>query len=454
MLDVNNNRIKKREIQISIIGLGFVGIPLAHLFLMKKFKVWGIDVDSNKIYQLKQGICPIKTYNIDFKSHIIKESFVVSTEFKDAIRNAGVHIICVPTELIDATPNLVPFKSACSEIGKHIKKGDLVIVQSSVSPGTCDEIGIPIIEDQSGLNCGKDFGFVFCPERIDPGNKKNTLENTPRVMGGINTESIEACETLLKTIIKPKFYITPNIKTAEFTKLFENTYRDVNIAFVNEMALLCSKLDIDILEVLNAAKTKWNYIPYIPGSGVGGSCIPVNPQYLINKAEQYDTRLPLTMKAREINENMPNHIMSLVHKGFNRIDKKVSGSKITILGLAYKPNISDTRRSTSFPIISKLEDEGASVFVYDPHVKHHETLVLCNNIEDSLVDSDCVIINTAHDLFFVDFEDAIKSTSKPLVLIDGRNVLKPELVASESIHYYGIGRTTYSRLNIKDINGN
>ena len=418
---------------ITIVGLGYVGLPLACLCVEKGLDVQGVDVDKNKLSLIEKGISPIDDPNLKDKVKEIKDKLKVTDDFGKAVKNSTVVIICVPTP-VDSNhlPDLKPLKSACESISKHLQKNALVVIESTIFPGTTEDIVLPILK-KSGVN----FHLAHCPERIDPGNKKWNVRNLPRVVGGITKESAKKAAEFYRKIIDAEITELSSVKAAEATKIMENTFRDINIAFVNEMAMSFDKAGIDILEVIKGASTKpFAFMPHYPGAGVGGHCIPVDPYYLIEKAKQIGFSHRFLKLAREINNSMPNYTVQLLENELKKLDKPIKNAKVGILGLAYKANVDDIRESPAFEIINILKTKGADVFVFDPHVKNGSNV---QDIGELFNKSDYIILATDHKEFkSIDLK--LSKKHKILVIIDGRNCLDKEKIKQMGVLYHGIGR--------------
>ena len=416
-------KVKNNSATIGIIGLGYVGLPLAVAF-SKKFNVIGCNKSKEKMKLLKNQ----KSYIEDVKeSEINLKRLHPTNNYKD-LKNADFIIIAVPTPLKeDKSPDLSYIKQAGEEVGKILKKGQFVILKSTTYPGTTEEVLCPILEEKSGLKVISDFGIAYSPERVDPGNKEYRIENTPNVVGGLIPEFTEICAMLFEDITGDIIKVE-NCKTAEAVKMIENIYRNVNIALVNELALIFEKMDIDIWETIEAAKTKpYGFTPFYPGPGVGGHCIPLDPYYLSYRAKHFGVIPRFIETAGEINDFMPIHTLNLAKKALKKSGKKIRDSNVLILGLAYKANISDTRESPSIQIIEELIEIGTKFKVYDPHSNSIKTrfgnYYSENNFEESLKWADCIIIVTDHDEFKHDQAILNIINNQQTVIIDTRNIL-------------------------------
>jgi len=419
---------------IAVIGLGYVGLPLALLAERKGYKVIGLDINEGKINSLIKRE-PLADEVI---SNQLKDSTIELTTDFEKTKDANIIIICVPTPVYDNhIPNLEPVESACKSVGGRALKGQLVILESTVNPGVCENVVIPILEKESGLKAGKDFFVAHCPERINPGDKNWTVENIPRVVGGLEEKSLEMAYEFYGSIISGQIRKMGSLKEAEAVKVVENSFRDINIAFVNELAMSFSKLGIDVVNVINGAATKpFAFMTHYPGVGVGGHCISVDPYYLIDYAKQNGFEHDFLKLARKINSNMPKFTAEKVLNGLNEVKMAMNGTKIAVLGLSYKPNIDDCRESPAFALIKVLEKYGASVVTFDPFVPSRST---AKSLEEALKNASAVVIATCHDQFKnLEPEYLLKNGVK--VVVDGRNCLPKEKFIKAGIIYKGIGR--------------
>jgi nucleotide sugar dehydrogenase len=419
---------------ITVVGLGYVGLPLACLCAEKDFDVYGADIDKNKVSLISQGISPIGDPDLKDAVKKTKGKIKATDNIGEAVKNSSIVIVCAPTPVDDdRLPNLRPLKSACEEVSKSLQKDTLVIIESTIFPGTTYEIILPILK-KSNVS----FYLSHCPERLDPGNKKFAIQNIPRVVGGINNESTKKAAEFYQKIIDADIIELSSVKAAEATKIMENTFRDINIAFINEMAMSFDKEGIDILEVIKGASTKpFAFMPHYPGAGVGGHCIPVDPYYLIEKAKQTGFSHKFLSLAREINNNMSNYTVKLLEEVLQKLKKTIKNAKIGVLGLAYKADVDDVRESPAFKIIKILKKNDADVFVFDPYVKKGTNV---ENLNELLQKSDYIILVTAHNKFKnIDLNKLKENNVK--IVIDGRNCLDKEKIKSMGIMYHGIGRS-------------
>jgi UDP-N-acetyl-D-glucosamine dehydrogenase len=354
---------------IAIVGLGYVGLPLSLQFARSGATVLGLDIDQTKIDALNGGKSYIKHITgADIKAMVDKKAFSASTDFS-RVKDVSAVIICVPTPL---NKNREPDISYITETGKalapHLKKGTLVVLESTTYPGTTDEDLREVIEKGSGLKAGTDFHLAFSPEREDPGNPQSVVATIPKVVGGYSPACLKKAVELYSLAIKTLVPVS-SCRVAEATKLLENTFRGVNIALVNELKVVYAAMGIDVWEVINAAKTKpFGFMAFYPGPGLGGHCIPIDPFYLTWKAREYGQHTRFIELAGEINTAMPQHVVNRVAEALNHHGKPVKGSKVLILGLAYKPNVDDDRESPSYVLLDLLKARGATLSYYDPYV--------------------------------------------------------------------------------------
>ncbi|MBW2995310.1 nucleotide sugar dehydrogenase [Candidatus Woesearchaeota archaeon] len=436
------NKIKKRTAKICIVGLGYVGLPLAFAFA-KKYKVIGFDVIPEKINQLAKG----KSYIPDAPSSklkkILNKKFFPTFE-EEQIREADIIIMAVPTPLDEAKkPDLDFVKKACGIVSRNLQKGQLVILESTTYPGTTNEVMIPILE-KSGLQIGRDFLVAYSPERVDPGNKVWTVENTPKVVGGYDGKTGEIAQTLYQSAINAKIVKVSGCKEAEATKFLENTFREINIALVNELSLMFEKLGINIWEVIEAAKSKpHSFMAHYPGPGIGGHCIPLDPYYLLYEAEKIESYSRFIELAGTVNDHMRIHTINLAREGMQEKNKKLGyDTTVTVLGISYKKDIEDVRESPSITIIEELIKLGATVKVYDPYVTSVKTklgeLASEPDFYQAVKNSDALIFVTDHNKFKKIDWNKTKGLMRTPVIVDGRNMFDENKL--KGFVYRGIGK--------------
>lgn len=421
------DRIKKREIKVGVIGLGYVGLPLVRIFLQKDFDVIGFDIDDRKVVLLNQG----KSYILhvrgeDLKPYLDKGKFRATSDFSE-LTLADAILICVPTPL-DAhrNPDLSFIIKTTETIAQYLRPGQLIVLESTTYPGTTDEVMLPILQ-KKGLKVGQDFYLAYSPERENPGDKNFPTEKIPKVVGGITRHCLEVAKALYDEVVIRTVPVS-STKVAEASKLLENIFRSVNIAMVNEMKMIFERLGIDIWEVIEAASTKpFGFMPFYPGPGYGGHCIPVDPFYLAWKAKEVDYPTKFIELAGEINTQMPYYVVNRTIEALNRRGKAINGAKILVLGIAYKKDIDDQRESPALKIISLLQKKGAKVSYHDPYVPHsfgHREypdldMKSVPLTEKRLKQFDAVVIATDHSV--IDYDWIARHS--PLV-IDTRNAIK------------------------------
>lgn len=418
-------KLKNKLARIGVIGLGYVGLPLVFEIAKSGFDVIGFDIDIKKVNLINKGINYIKDVNDnEFKKLVAEEKIEATTDFS-LIKDSDCISIAVPTPLDKyKQPDISYVETASREIAMYLKKGTLVVLESTTYPGTTKEIVKPILES-SGLKCGQDFFLAFSPERVDPGNKLYKTGNTPKVVGGVTANCTEIAAMMYESVLKAQVFKVSSPDVAEMEKILENTFRNINIGLVNEMAILCNKMGINIWEVIEAAKTKpYGFMAFYPGPGLGGHCIPLDPFYLTYKAREYDYHTRLIETAGEINDYMPEFIVENITKILNKYKKPLNGSKVLILGAAYKKDIDDVRESPAIKIIDILEKRGAEVYYNDPYVPNflnNESGKKYFSIEweNIINDAEIVVIVTDHSIY--PYDEIVK---KAKLVYDTRNATK------------------------------
>ncbi len=401
------DKIESKEAQICIIGLGYVGLPFAVEFARLGFQVTGLDVNEKRVAAIKQGKSYISDVPGDKIASLVTAGRLKATTDYEALREADVIFICVPTPFDEMkAPDLSFIVRASEGIKAHLRPEQLIVLQSTTYPGTTEEVVLPILE-RSGLKAGVDFYLAFSPERINPGDRVFTVENTPKVVGGLTPRCGELARALLAQLT-PEVHIVSSPRVAEMTKLLENIYRSVNIALVNELALLSERMGIDIWEVIEAASTKpFGFMPFYPGPGVGGHCIPVDPYYLSWKAREYDFYTKFIELAAEVNQAMPYHVVSKISEGLNRQGKPLRGARVLILGVTFKRDVDDARNSPAQRIIELLLAQKVRVAYNDPYIPQFKvghdvfyrdelTLHSVDLSEKLLAEHDCTVIVAGH----------------------------------------------------------
>lgn len=421
--------------RVVVVGLGYVGLPLAILARSRGFEVTGTDIDTARRELIRNATVP----DIDraTKRRLKEQPFTVAEDY-EGIRQADIIIVCVPTP-VDRShePDLMPLRFACTNVASGLRKGQLVIIESTVNPGTCDEVVIPTLERTSGLIAGQDFGVAHCPERVNPGDKHWPLQKIPRVVGADSLWALERATSFYRSILDAPVREMASLREAEAVKVVENSFRDINIAFVNEIAMSFSRLNIDVEHVLDAAATKpFGFMRHAPGCGVGGHCIPVDPYYLIRYARANGFAHRLLSLAREVNESMPLFAVDELERMLARTGSSLSDSTVAVLGLSYKSDVADLRESPSFEIVRELTERGSRVRTFDPHALDRSSV---RSFSAALTGATAVIIATAHRYFRSLSPEAFKKYGIAAIL-DGRNCLDKRAFLAAGIAYRGIGR--------------
>ncbi|OLS41098.1 nucleotide sugar dehydrogenase [Bacillus sp. MRMR6] len=437
-MKIYENLISKKS-KISVIGLGYVGMPLAVAF-SKKVDVIGYDINSSKIELYRSGIDPTN----EVGNGAIKNCKVDFTSDESRLNEASFHIVAVPTPInADKTPDLTPVIGASEIIGRNLQKGSYVVYESTVYPGVTEDICIPILERESGLKCGLDFKIGYSPERINPGDKINTLENIKKIVSGIDLESLDNIAKVYEIVIIAGVFKAQSIKVAEAAKVVENSQRDINIAFMNELAMVFDKMDIDTKDVINAMNTKWNALKFYPGL-VGGHCIGVDPYYFIYEAEKLGYHSQIILSGRKINDGMGKFVADATIKKLIKANKKVRGSKIAIFGITFKENCPDIRNSKVIDIIEELKQYEIDISIIDPIAEKNDAFYEfgyeLQNIE-SVNNIDGVIIAVSHDEFkHLTFEKINSlyndNSNESKVLIDVKGILDKKVFIDEGYEYW------------------
>jgi len=396
-------KLKDKEARIGILGLGYVGLPLAVVFAEAGFHVTGIDPDSRKVDSLAKGISYIPDVKTSAVEKLVKSGRLTATTDFSVLQEMDAVSICVPTPLRKTgDPDMSFIMSATEELAKYMHKGMVVVLESTTYPGTTREMLLPTLGTEHDLTIGEDWFLAFSPERVDPGREDFTTINTPKVMGGITEACGEVATIWYEGAIQTVHHVS-TAEAAEMAKLLENTFRMINIGLVNELAIMCERLNVDVWEVIDAAATKpFGFMKFTPGPGLGGHCIPIDPLYLSWKMKSFNYNARFIELASEINTNMPRYVVSRVLDAMNDRGKVLKGSKVLVLGVAYKPNIDDVRESPAMDVIGLLKNKGAEVEYHDPFIPHihHETdgwqMDSVSNLMGAVKDADAVVIITNH----------------------------------------------------------
>ena len=429
LLDKINNKTAK----VGVVGLGYVGLPLAVEKANAGYQTIGFDVQDQKVNMVNEGRNYIGDVVDENLKKIVEENTLRATTDFSFVKDVDTICICVPTPLdLYKQPDLSYVVDSTKSVAQYLHKGMLVILESTTYPGTTEEVLKPILEE-SGLKCGEDFFLAFSPERVDPGNKDFNTKNTPKVVGGCTPDCTEVAAALYRNILEGDIHTVSSPAVAEMEKILENTFRNINIGLANEMAILCNRMGIDVWEVIDAAKTKpYGFMPFYPGPGLGGHCIPLDPFYLEWKAKEYDYHTRLIETSGEINDSMPEFVLDNVMKILNKNKKALNGAKVLLLGVAYKNDIDDYRESPAFKVIELLEKNGADLMVNDPYCpisKYKGKVYNSVDWKEVINESDIVIITTNHSCY--DYESIV---SRAKVIYDTRNATKNVVNNREKIY--------------------
>lgn len=425
------------EEKLSLVGLGYVGMPIAVAFA-RKIKVVGFDLNEKKIELYKNGIDPTNEVGND----VIKETTVDFTADPVKLREAKFHIVAVPTPVNDDhTPDLTPVEGASRILGQNLTKGSIVVFESTVYPGVTEDICVPILEKESGLKCGVDFKIGYSPERINPGDKVHRLETITKIVSGMDAETLEEIAKVYELVVEAGVYRAESIKVAEAAKVIENSQRDINIAFMNELSIIFNKMGIDTKSVLQAAGTKWNFLKFYPGL-VGGHCIGVDPYYLTYKAEQLGYHSQIILSGRRINDDMGKYVAESLVKNLIKADIAVKNAKVAILGFTFKENCPDTRNTKVIDIYKELKEYGITPLVVDPEADAEEAKrlygITFGSMED-VKDMDAVIIAVAHDAFLkldkADIAGFYNAANSQKVLLDIKGLLDKKEYQEEYLYW-------------------
>ena len=430
------NKLLDKSEKIAVVGLGYVGLPLANLF-SKKYDVIGFDVNNQKIELYRQGI----DVTCELDENELADSSIRFTSDENELKKASFFVVAVPTPINEEkNPDFKFVVSASEIIARNLRKGSIIVYESTVYPGVTEELCIPILEDISGLKCGIDFKVGYSPERINPGDKNNPIENITKIVSGMDEESLETISKVYDTVLNNGVHEAPSIKVAEAAKIVENVTRDVNIALVNELAMIFNNMGINTLDVIEAAGTKWNFQKYYPGL-VGGHCIGIDPYYLIFKSKKLQFNPKLIEISREINENLKDFIVKNIIYLLVENDVQIKGSNLLVMGITFKENCNDIRNSKVVDILDELKKLGVELTVYDPHADEVEVK---NEYDISLVDEydgkyDAMLFAVAHDEFKSMSLDEMRQLSKAKpIIIDLKSIFTLKNQSPDEISYWSL----------------
>lgn len=428
-------KLKDKNAKVAILGLGYVGLPLAVVFCEAGFQVTGIDLDKRKVDSLVKGESYIPDVKSETVSKLVKAGKLTATTDFSVLKDMDAVSICVPTPLRQTgDPDMSFIISAADQLSKYMHKGIVVVLQSTTYPGTTRELLLPKLGSEHGLKVGEDWFLAFSPERVDPGREDYTTKNTPKVMGGITETCGEVATAWYEQAIDSVYRVS-SAEAAEMAKLLENTFRMINIGLVNELAMMCERLGVNVWEVIDAAATKpFGFMKFTPGPGLGGHCIPIDPLYLSWKMKSFNYNARFIELASEINTNMPRYVVSRLMEGLNDRGKALKGSKVLVLGVAYKPDIDDVRESPALDVIGLLQQKGANVEYHDPYIPniHHEydgwKMESVKDVMKSVKEADAVVIVTNHKVY--DYKDIIDSSK---FIFDTRNATNKVVKESKNV---------------------
>ncbi len=439
-------KIQRKDIKISVIGLGRIGLPTAVAIARSDLPTIGVDINQEIVEFTNLGKLRVNDepgLEEALQKVLENKKFLATTKIDESVRDADIIIVCLPTPLDDdlKKTNYQFLLNGCSEIAKIMKKNSLIIIESTVGPGIVENKVIPVLEKESNLTSGKDFGVASCPERANPSTILTDFNKIPRVVGGINEKCTNFASHLYEFIFKINVVRVKNCKTANAIKIVENVFRDVNVAFINEIAIFCDRMGMDVNELIEGCQTKYNFIPHFPGPGVGGPCLPVNPYQLLDAPESEDI-LQVVRIARKINSEMPKYVIKLVEDSLNEISKKYENITIGILGISYKPNVGDIQLTPIKEVVEKLKQMDFKIKIFDPYFvkKEFMSIKIEESIENLVDDCDVIILGTDHDEFLkMDF-NMLKNLMKPSgIVIDTRGKLSSNAVRDAGLIFKGIG---------------
>ena len=449
-IDMNNidnvrNSLEDKSLKVCVVGIGRIGLPTALSFAKAGLQTIGMDINEKLVDSINTGNFPLKDepgYEDIFNKVRKNGNFLATTNINEAVPESNLILLTLPTPMDEKNiPNYSALESMCKQLSNFLQPNSLIVVESTIEPGFIENDLINILEETNRLHVGKNFTIGVCPENANPGEILHDFTNLPRLVGGIDEQTTKIITMIYDFVFSVELVTMPDCKTANAVKLTTNVFRDVNIAFVNELSLMFEKLGIDTLKVLDAAKQKYNFQIHYPGAGVGGPCLPINSYQLLNTARRTDSKLSIIKLSREINEKMPDHVINLTLDGFKKCNKSIKDSSVLILGISYKPDIKDVQLSPAEIIINKLKALGARIKIYDPYYKGSQVFGISveQNIEDVLSKVDASIIITAHKEF-QEINPKIFTKMKTPILIDSRGVVDTSSANDAGLVFRGLGR--------------
>ena len=450
-IDMNNiaevrNSLETKSLKVCIVGIGRIGLPTALSFAEAGLQTIGADINEELVDSINAGKFPLKDepgYEDIFNSVRKNDNFSATTDINGAISKSNLILLSLPTPMDkNNIPTYLALESVGKQLSKHLQSNSLVVVESTIEPGFIEDVMIKRMEIDSRLQVGKNFTIGVCPENANPGEILHDFTSLPRLVGGIDEQTTKIIALIYDFVFSVELVTMPDCKTANAVKLTTNVFRDVNIAFVNELSLMFEKLGIDTLKVLDAAKRKYNFQIHYPGAGVGGPCLPINSYQFLNTAKRIGSELNIIKYARAINEKMPDHVINLTLDGFKKCNKSIKDSTLLILGVSYKPDVKDIQLSPAEIIINKLKVLGAKIKIYDPYYKNNQVFGINveHNIQDILSDVDASIIITAHKEF-QETDPKIFTQMKTPILIDSRGIIDISAANNAGLVFRGLGRS-------------
>jgi nucleotide sugar dehydrogenase len=449
-IDMNNidevrNSLETKSLKVCVVGIGRIGLPTALSFTKSGLRTIGVDINENLVRTINSGVFPLNDepgYEEIFNDAIKNKMFSTTTKIEDAVPDSDLILLSLPTPMDENNvPDYSALRNAASRLSEILSPNSLVIVESTVEPGFIEDEMVSIILKSGRLKIKETFFIGVCPENANPGEILYDFTNLPRLIAGINNDVTKIIKMIYNFVFPVELVEMPNCKTANAVKLTTNVFRDINIAFVNELSLMFEKLGIDTMKVLEAAKKKYNFQVHYPGSGVGGPCLPINSYQLLNTARRTGTKLSIIESSRKINEKMPDHTVELISDAFKECNKSIQNSEILILGVSYKPNVKDIQLSPAEHIIKKLQNLGANVHIYDPNFSSSEVfgIKVEDNLDDILSKMDAAVIVTGHD-DFKKIEISSFTKMKTPILVDTSRIIELQSIKQSNIIFRGLGR--------------
>ena len=437
--------LNSKTLRVCVIGIGRIGLPTALSFAKSGLETIGVDINENLVQNINSGKFPLMDepgYEKIFNDVINEKKFSATTNIDEAVPNSDLILLSLPTPMNENNiPDYSALRLVASKLSDILSPNSLVIVESTIEPGFIEDEMVEIISDNDRLDVEKNFFIGVCPENANPGEILHDFTNLPRLVGGINQNISKVIQIIYSYVFGVELIEMQDCKTANAVKLTTNVFRDINIAFINELSIMFEKLGIDTMKVLEAAKKKYNFQVHYPGAGVGGPCLPINSYQLLNTAKRLGSNLSIIESGRKVNEKMPEHVINLTLDAFNECNKTIQDSSILILGISYKPDVKDIQLTPAEQVINKLQDLGVKIHIYDPYFKSKKVfgITVAENIENVISTVDASIILTAHDEF-KKIEIALFSKMLNPILIDTRGIIDPLLAKNEKLIFRGLGR--------------